>query len=189
TWAHGLAFGPDGHLYVASSNSSSILRYDGRTGDFVDAFVPAGSGGLGFPVGLAFGPDGNLYVASFSNSRILRYDGTTGAFQGMLTNLAALGLSGPLGLRILKTCDCNDNGVTDGCDIESGKSMDVNGNGLPDECERIGDVTGDVRVNVDDLTAVILAWGACPPNCTFDVNDDGAINVEDLLLVIFNWTG
>jgi len=80
--AQGLAFGPDGNLYVASFESQQILRYDGVTGAFLDVFVSAGSGGLGAPNDVAFGPDGNLYVADafFGTNSILRYDGRTGAF-------------------------------------------------------------------------------------------------------------
>jgi hypothetical protein len=37
-----------------------VLRYDGRTGAFLNAFVPARSGGLDGPYGLGFGRDGNL---------------------------------------------------------------------------------------------------------------------------------
>ena len=33
------------------------MRYDGTTGAFIDAFVTAGSGGLGEPTFLVFGPD------------------------------------------------------------------------------------------------------------------------------------
>ena len=46
----GLTFGPDGNLYVTSSLNDQVLRYDGSTGAFLDAFVPSGSGGLGWPV-------------------------------------------------------------------------------------------------------------------------------------------
>ena len=80
--AQGLAFGPDGNLYVASFGSQNILRYDGVTGAFIDAFVHSGSGGLGAPNDVAFGQDGNLYVADafFGTNSILRYDGNTGEF-------------------------------------------------------------------------------------------------------------
>ena len=33
-------------LYVSSFNNSSILRFDGETGEFVDTFVPSSEGGL-----------------------------------------------------------------------------------------------------------------------------------------------
>jgi hypothetical protein len=83
-----LVFGPDGNLYVKSGgitappDSSSVLRFNGKTGEFIDAFVPAGSGGLTGPRALVFGPDGNLYVNSIDSGpgSVLRYDGTTGAF-------------------------------------------------------------------------------------------------------------
>ena len=42
----GMAWGPDGHLYVASAYSDEVLRYDGATGYFIDRFIPAGRGGL-----------------------------------------------------------------------------------------------------------------------------------------------
>lgn len=80
--SQGMAFGPDGNLYVASFGSREVLRYDGATGDFIDVFVPFGSGGLGAPNDVAFGPDGNLYVADgfFGTGGIVRYDGETGDF-------------------------------------------------------------------------------------------------------------
>jgi len=48
------------------------------------------------------------------------------------------------------------------------------------------DVTGDGNVNVDDLLAVINAWGQCI-GCPADVNDDNLVNVDDLLAVINKW--
>ena len=38
-----LAFGPDGNLFVLSSNLG-IYRYDGTTGAFIDLFIPVDSG-------------------------------------------------------------------------------------------------------------------------------------------------
>jgi streptogramin lyase len=75
----GLILGRDGNLYVSSFNNDSVFRFSGTTGDFIDVFVPTGSGGLSNPRGLVFGPDGNLYVISSSGpGKVLRYEGTTG---------------------------------------------------------------------------------------------------------------
>lgn len=43
---YGLVFGPGANLYVSSTDTGEVLRYNGVTGAFIDAFVPAGSGGL-----------------------------------------------------------------------------------------------------------------------------------------------
>ncbi|GAB4211247.1 MAG: hypothetical protein OHK0012_03360 [Synechococcales cyanobacterium] len=117
-----LLLGPDANgdgrsdLYVASGalpgnaggeGASSVLRYDGVTGAFIDAFVqddPATAtdetGGLHRPYGMAFGPDGDLYVSSFRTDEILVYDGDNGAFKSVFAtgNAAAGGLNGPNGL-------------------------------------------------------------------------------------------
>jgi len=75
-----LTLGPDGHLYVSSGTDTNgqILRYDGKTGIFIDVF--AQGHGMKRPYGSAFGPDGHLYVASFRGDQILKFDGKTGAF-------------------------------------------------------------------------------------------------------------
>ena len=70
-----LTFGPDGNLYVASAYTSTVLRYDGQTGAFLNVFA---SEGVGYPEDMRFGPDGNLYVASLDNDGIVRYDGASG---------------------------------------------------------------------------------------------------------------
>jgi hypothetical protein len=52
------------------------------------------------------------------------------------------------------------------------------------------DVNGDGCVDVDDLIAVILAWGACPAPpqpCDADADDNGAVDVDDLIVVILGW--
>ncbi len=55
----------------------------------------------------------------------------------------------------------------------------------------LADVNLDGAVDVEDLLAVILAWGTCPPSapCAADVNGDGTVSVPDLLDVIVGWTG
>ena len=52
-----------------------------------------------------------------------------------------------------------------------------------------GDVDGNGIVDVNDLLAVISAWGPCPipSNCPADLNHNGMVEVNDLLQVITNW--
>jgi trimeric autotransporter adhesin len=60
-----------------------------------------------------------------------------------------------------------------------------------------GDATGEGAVNIDDLLAVISAWGPCPApcapsatNCPADLAPqagDCTVNIDDLLAVIGNW--
>ncbi|MBE9111339.1 hypothetical protein IQ273_18190 [Nodosilinea sp. LEGE 07298] len=114
-----LLFGPDANgdrlkdLYITNGTkpgTSSVLRFDGTTGAFIDAFISDDpttdideTGGLVRPYELAFGPDGNLYVASFLSDQILRYDGKTGAFLDIFAegNGLAGGLNGPDGLLFI----------------------------------------------------------------------------------------
>ena len=51
-----------------------------------------------------------------------------------------------------------------------------------------GDVDGDGVVGVNDILAVISAWGECD-GCSEDLNNDGYVNVNDLLEVIAHWSG
>ena len=54
------------------------------------------------------------------------------------------------------------------------------------------DVNADGSVDVNDLLAVINAWGPCkvecPATCPADLNHSGSIDVDDLLLVIQQWS-
>jgi hypothetical protein len=52
-----------------------------------------------------------------------------------------------------------------------------------------GDVTADGLVNIDDLLAVIDAWGACPSGaCPADLVSSGVVDIDDLLFVIDHWS-
>jgi len=90
----GIAFGPDGDLYVGSSRNDRILRFDGSTGEFIGLFVEDGE--LASPFSLVFGPDGDLYVTSGTGDRVLRYDGHTASFLGVAASGG--GLERPIGL-------------------------------------------------------------------------------------------
>jgi hypothetical protein len=47
------------------------------------------------------------------------------------------------------------------------------------------DITGDLEVDVDDLVAVIVAWGQS--GVPADIDGSGAVEVNDLVAVIVNW--
>src|SRR5437868_47333 len=69
----------------------------------MDAFVPAGSGGLNGPTAVLFGPDRNgdsvpdLYVGSYLTNQVLVYSGADGTFLGVFVAAGSGGLnySGP----------------------------------------------------------------------------------------------
>ncbi len=89
----GMDFGADGHLYVASSNSNQVLRYNGQTGTFIDAFIDTG---LNAPGNLQFGPDGFLYVCDKNTGRVLRFDPNSGSLDSVFASGG--GLTNPVGL-------------------------------------------------------------------------------------------
>ena len=72
----------------------------------------------------------------------------------------------------------NDNVVEAGIDELRVTAIDCGG------C--IPDVNASGIVDVDDLLAIINAWGACT-GCAADLNDSGAVDVDDLLMVINGW--
>jgi hypothetical protein len=55
----------------------------------------------------------------------------------------------------------------------------------------LGDTNNSGVVDVDDLVAVILGWGACagcpPTDCASDIDNDCDTDVDDLVAVILAW--
>jgi len=72
-------------------------------------------------------------------------------------------------------------------------AQNVRQNGTGGNNAAPGNVVPPVAVNVADLLAVIVSWGACnsPEGCATDIAPldcpDGNVNVADLLMVIANW--
>lgn len=74
----GIAFGPDGHLYVSShapaSGTNAVLRFNGETGEFIDTFASLPD--MVWPAEINFYND-HLYVSDFSagsTGRVSRFD-------------------------------------------------------------------------------------------------------------------
>lgn len=74
----GLAYGPDGNLYVSSFVTNKILKYSRATGTFLGEFASVSR-----PYDLALGSDGDLYVQSDVGG-ISRFDGSSGAALGVV---------------------------------------------------------------------------------------------------------
>ncbi|MFF5899684.1 hypothetical protein ACFY8O_27670 [Streptomyces argenteolus] len=68
--SNGIAFGPDGRLYVAEFLGGRISAVDIAGGD-LDVVVPAG-GPVQSPDDLAFGADGSMYIADLVPGRVWR---------------------------------------------------------------------------------------------------------------------
>jgi gluconolactonase len=76
-FSNGLAFGPDGNLYVNETLTGNIYRYECKQGvvtgarelfgNVIENFNPAELKG---PDGMKFGADGNLYVAVFGQGDV-----------------------------------------------------------------------------------------------------------------------
>lgn len=108
----GLVIGPDGLLYVSAIGcpippdplfdplAGYILRFDPRSGAFVDVFASnATIPDLHRPEGLVFDDHGNLWVTSFradadDNDKILELDGATGELNGVLPLAAPVSQGG-----------------------------------------------------------------------------------------------
>jgi len=81
--ATGLAFGPDGNLYVAHTSlggPAGVDRFDGNTGAFLGEFASSPDSHMSEPGNILFGSSGNLFVPDRSFGGVYEFDGSTGAF-------------------------------------------------------------------------------------------------------------
>ncbi len=84
-FTNGIAFGPDGHLYVNEMITGMIYRYPFKDGepagereDFSNVLAPDWPGGFRGPDGMAFGADGRLYCTVYGQGdvTVLNPDGS-----------------------------------------------------------------------------------------------------------------
>lgn len=100
---NGIAYGPDGNLYVGLGDTGRIMKFHGQTGAYLSDFVNTSEAGFSGSRAIAFGPDGNLYVAGANINSVLRFDGATGAFKDVFA--AGNGMSGTVGLTFAPNGD------------------------------------------------------------------------------------
>ena len=94
----GLAYGPNGNLFVMSYANGCILQYNGTTGAFINCITNDPSG-ANTGIGLKFSPDGkNMFVTNFNSNNIQEYNVASNTW----TTFASGGsLNGPLDLSFL----------------------------------------------------------------------------------------
>jgi hypothetical protein len=94
--------------------------------------------------------------------------------------------AGIRGGGISKTCDCSDARISNSTlcnnfpDHVLGTWDDLGGNTVCAICGN--DVTADGVVDVNDILAILSAWGGCV--CVEDINGDSTVAIDDLLAVL-----
>ena len=82
--------------------------------------------------------------------------------------------------------DCNNDGIEDSCEIDSG-APDIDGDGRLDACEVAqGDFNLDGEIGAADLAELLSLWGSVNPPYG-DLNGDGLVGAPDLAMLLSNW--
>lgn len=89
-------FYPD--LLVSSSApgfEDKVLRFEGDTGDLIEALLPPTGATFDGPKGLAFDSNDNLYVSNKDDQQVFRYSTSLGRFEVFIDDTPANELTGP----------------------------------------------------------------------------------------------
>ncbi|MEM7228394.1 MAG: hypothetical protein AAF432_06220, partial [Planctomycetota bacterium] len=112
-------------------------------------------------------------------------DDIGGIFQGLFTACSTSNCEPPNGACCFDSGECQS--LQQIACVDGGGTYQGDFTGCAAaECPMAGDVNGSGAVTVDDILAVINAFGAvCVPTpCPEDVNDSGVVNIDDILAVI-----
>lgn len=88
----GLAFGPDGDLYVGDWYRQRVSRYEAGTFDLKDTYQGGPGTPLGTPTAMRFAPSGNLLVISGGFNQVVEFDTSDGGIE-LLGTFATLNAS------------------------------------------------------------------------------------------------
>lgn len=72
---------PPSTVFLSDRGNDTILRYDGRNGDFEGVFAQGRSARIDRPASLRLGPSGYAYLAGFGIGDVVRYDIASGAMK------------------------------------------------------------------------------------------------------------
>lgn len=72
---------PPSTVFLSDRGNDTILRYDGRNGDFEGVFAQGRASRIDRPASLRLGPSGYAYLAGFGIGDVVRYDVASGAMK------------------------------------------------------------------------------------------------------------
>ncbi len=164
----GPSISSDGRFVVFWSGATNLVSGDWNA--FPDVFIRDRQFGKTQRVSLDSGgaqADNSSYVPSVSA------DGRFVAFTSDASNLVAgdTNADADVFLRDRGSQDCNNNGIDDAQDIQSGTSSDCDGNWIPDECDLVQEPALDCDANGLIDSCEITA------DPSLDLNHDGSLDI------------
>ncbi len=189
---NGIAFGADGHLYVASNPGGPlghfVMRFNGESGAFMDVFTTDSS--YGYIEGIVFGPDGDLYLAAFNSAQVLVVNHVTGNLTRAIGPLP-VDMDRPTAIAFLRNpgACCRDGECRELPErLCTGLKCNV-ADLLPATFQGCyADVDGSGVVNAGDRGVISANIGNTDPlaRCLWDLDNNGVINIGDRGIVLAN---
>ena len=165
---HGV--GPDGSVYMMAPGDE-LVRLDPADGTILDSTGPLP--GFGSPR-MVIDAAGRVYLSNgaFPTGRLYAFTaGLDPLWDVAVTNV---NIGGPA-LAADGTLVIVGNG-TQVIAFEGGGAAGC-----------VGDVDGDGSTGLDDLVALLAAWGPCGDPCPSDLDGDGSTDLDDLVSLLADW--